>query len=314
MMAALLDVLLVALVLAVAAWAIIARDGFAAAVGFVTCGLLLAIAWVRLAAPDVALTEAAVGSGVTGGLLLAAGTRLRRGDASAARERTGAPLRVAAALASALVALALGAVVLNLPAPAPTLAPAAAAGLPATGLGNAVTGVLMAYRAIDTMLEKVVLVLALLGVWSLAPDPLWGGVPGPSRYIARSGPLRLLGQVLPPLGIVIGVHILWVGAQAPGGAFQGGTILAAMWILAMMTGLVAPPAIGRAWLRWLVVAGPGVFLLVALAGFATGDGFLAYPPSLAKPLIIGIEVALTLSIAVLLAMLVAGPPVRTDAK
>jgi multisubunit Na+/H+ antiporter MnhB subunit len=43
--------------------------------------------------------------------------------------------------------------------------------------------------------------------------------------------------LLPPVGIVAGVYILWVGADHPGGGFQGGTILAAMWLLVMMAGL-----------------------------------------------------------------------------
>jgi uncharacterized MnhB-related membrane protein len=39
--------------------------------------MLMALAWVRLSAPDVALAEAALGSGVTGALLLAAFNRLQ---------------------------------------------------------------------------------------------------------------------------------------------------------------------------------------------------------------------------------------------
>ena len=72
------DIGLVTLVLGVAAWTIGARETFAAVVGFVAYGLLLALVWVRLAAPDVAMTEAALGSGLTGGLLLGASTRLAR--------------------------------------------------------------------------------------------------------------------------------------------------------------------------------------------------------------------------------------------
>ncbi len=60
-----------------------------------------------------------------------------------------------------------------------------------------------------------------------------------------------------------------------------------------------------------VVLGPLVFLAVAIAGAATGR-FLAYPEGLEKTLIVTIEVALTLSIGVMLAMLVAGPPVGSD--
>ena len=53
-------------------------DLFKAAVLFITFGLLMAIAWVRLDAPDVALAEAAIGAGLTGALLLAAITRLKQ--------------------------------------------------------------------------------------------------------------------------------------------------------------------------------------------------------------------------------------------
>ena len=97
----------------------------------------------------------------------------------AAGEKPGATLRLAAVVLCALVSAGLAAIVLLLPEPAPTLAPQAAANMAATGLGNPVTAVLMAYRAIDTLLETVVLLLALLGIWSLAPDRVWGGFPGP---------------------------------------------------------------------------------------------------------------------------------------
>jgi uncharacterized MnhB-related membrane protein len=58
-----LDGGLAALIAAVAAWTIIARTSFAAVVGFVAFGLLLTLVWVRLDAVDVAMTEAAIGSG-----------------------------------------------------------------------------------------------------------------------------------------------------------------------------------------------------------------------------------------------------------
>ncbi len=53
---------------------------FPAVVFFVTFGMLLALAWMRLAAPDVALAEAAIGAGLTGALLMAAVARLRGRD------------------------------------------------------------------------------------------------------------------------------------------------------------------------------------------------------------------------------------------
>lgn len=68
---------LLALLLLWLAWRTLAcADLFKAAVLFITFGLLMAIAWVRLNAPDVALAEAAIGAGLTGALLLAAIARL----------------------------------------------------------------------------------------------------------------------------------------------------------------------------------------------------------------------------------------------
>jgi hypothetical protein len=78
----------------------------------------------------------------------------------------------------------------------------------------------------------------------------------------------------------------------------------------MIAGLREAPEIGQRWLRLLLVAGPAVFLAVGFAGFALPGGFLSYPANHAKPLIIAIEAVLTLSIAVILGMLVAGPPAR----
>ena len=80
-----IDAALVLLILAVAVWTIAARDTFAAVVGFVAYGLLLALVWVRLHAVDVALTEAAIGSGLSGVLLIGAAARLRSTEAKARR-------------------------------------------------------------------------------------------------------------------------------------------------------------------------------------------------------------------------------------
>jgi hypothetical protein len=54
-----------------------------------------------------------------------------------------------------------------------------------------------------------------------------------------------------------------------------------------------------------------LFLLVGLGGLWFGTAFLAYPPALAKPLILGIEVAMILTIAATLGLLLAGAPERS---
>ena len=62
------------------AWRTLAcPDLFKAIVLFIAFGLFMALAWVRLGAPDVALAEAAIGAGLTGALLMAALARLGKG-------------------------------------------------------------------------------------------------------------------------------------------------------------------------------------------------------------------------------------------
>ncbi len=304
------EIALAAVVLGLAAWITAARETFAAVEGFVAYGLLLPLVWVRLGSVDVALTEAAIGGGLSSVLLLGAAARLRATERLAVAERPGGIVRLEAALLSATVAAALAAAVLFLPDPAPTLAPAAAVKAVATSLRNPVTNVLMAFRAMDTLLEKVVLLLALVGVWSLAPDRLWGGHPGLRHQSDSRGVLAFLARLVPPLGIVVGIYVFWMGADYPGGAFQGGTILAAMWLLVMMAGLTDAPPVSRQWLRLMLIAGPGVFLIIGLGGLWLGNAFLAYPMAYAKPLILAIEVAMTLTIAVTLGLLMAGAPER----
>jgi len=305
-----LYIALAILVLALAGWTIFARDDYAAIVGFVTYGLLLSLVWVSLSALDIALTEVAIGGGVTGVLLLEAGARLRGVPVPTGVERPGIIQRVSAAMLCTLVSLGLALTVWILPEPAPTLAPSVAANLAATEMGNPVGAVLLAYRALDTVLESAVLPLALIGVWSLASDRFWGGRPGFQNRVDREGILVFLAQLLPPFGVLMGIYIVLIGADRPGGKFQGGTILAAMWILTRMAGITDTPPINRRWLRIVLIAGPAVFLAVGLAGFVFPGTFLAYPPGFAKPIILIIEAAMTPSIAVALALLLAGPPER----
>lgn len=54
------------------------EDIFTAVILFISFGLLMALAWVRMRAPDVALAEAALGAGLTGPLFLAALRRMNR--------------------------------------------------------------------------------------------------------------------------------------------------------------------------------------------------------------------------------------------
>ncbi len=76
------DVLL-AVALPLLTWrTLAAKELFTSVVLFIALGLLISLAYLRLAAPDVALAEAAIGAGVTGALLLDTLSRIGewRGD------------------------------------------------------------------------------------------------------------------------------------------------------------------------------------------------------------------------------------------
>jgi multisubunit Na+/H+ antiporter MnhB subunit len=308
-----LDIVVTLLLVGLAGWAVATRSSYAAVVGFIAYGLLLTLAWVQLAGIDVALTEAAIGGGLTGALLIGAAAKLRASEAAARQEWPGAATRVIAALLSVLVSGGLAALVLQVPAqPIPTLAAEVAANIGTTGVGNPITAVLLAFRALDTLLEAIVLLFALLGIWSLAPDDAWGGRPGHLQHAQPDGMLAYAARVLPPVGIVVGMYVFWIGADQPGGKFQGATILAAMWLLVIMAGISDAPPVCRTWLRLLLVAGPLVFVAIGYVGAFTSGAFLAYPDGFAKPLILAIEFALMPTLTLALALMLLGAPLRQE--
>jgi len=310
-MTAVVSLVVALLLLALAVWTVVARDAFLAVAGFVAYGLLLSLVWVRLYGIDVALTEAAIGGGLTGALLIGAVARLRRTEAAAGSERSGIGLRTVSKLLALSVTAVLALCVLALPEPAPTLAPLVAENMDVTEVGNPITGVLLAFRALDTMLEAIVLVIAVIGVWSLSPEGVWGGRPGLRYHADPDGVLAYLARLLPPIGIVVGVYLFWAGADHPGGKFQSATILAAMWLLVQMAGLADTPMVGNRWLRAGIVVGPLVFVAVGLLGLWGAGVFLGYPAGWAKPMIVAIEVALLPTLVLVLALLLNGAPARS---
>ncbi len=306
MIASLFDLTLCLLILAAAGAAVFGRAAFMAVVFFIVYGILIAIAWLRLGAIDVALAEAAIGAGLTGVLLLAALARItRRIDApepSTGPDRT----TLATALASLVIASAIAFAFLTLPEPQ-GLQERVAENLADAGAENPVTAVLLNFRGWDTLLESIVLLAALLGIWTLARDEAWGGRAGPRHVTRPGGVLAQFGRVLPPIGLLVGIYLVWAGSKQPGGAFQGGTVLAAVWIVTIMAGLMQAPRVADRALRAALVIGPVIFLALAVAGVVAG-AFLVFPPVHAGWLILAVEAVLTLSIAVTLAMLVFGPP------
>lgn len=308
-MAIAFDLALYALLVATALAAVAGKDVFRAVIFFIIYGVLVAVVWARLDAVDVALAEAAIGAGLTGVLLLAAHGRLRREGLD---EDPGASGQIFAVLAGGATALALGWAWFSLPEPVVATRASLDSALPQAGVGNPVTAVLLNFRAWDTLLESIVLLAALVGLWMLARDDGWGQRLGLPQHARKDGVLVSFGRILPPLGLLFGAFLVWSGADANGGAFQGGTVLAAALLLAIMAGIFPAPRIGvRVWGAALV-AGPALFIGCGLAGGLLWGGFLTLPPNYAKWIILLVEVGLGISIAATLALLVIGPPEHAE--
>ncbi|MEJ2166332.1 MAG: MnhB domain-containing protein [Desulfobacterales bacterium] len=168
-----------------------------------------------------------------------------------------------------------------------------------SGVENPVTAVLLNFRGYDTLLEIGVLLLAAVGVLTVAPALEMGSDSGPSTI------LQLLLRTLLPFIILVSGYILWIGKYAPGGAFQAGAILAAGGILAVSATGGLNRFAGKA-LTLTMGVGLLTFLIVALATMAVNGNFLQYPQDLAGTLILLIEAAATFSIAAILIILFTG--------
>lgn len=290
----LFDITLGSLLLILAGAALHVRQLYTGIILFIAFGLLLALTWARLGAADLALAEAAIGAGLTGVLLLAA---LARGQQPATAPPT--PLSsLTAGLLGTLVTLVLLRAVVPLEQGPLTLPDKVAEQLDASGVSHPVTAVLLNFRAWDTLLELVVLLLAVLGVRQLQPT---SGRP-PELWAL----LRAWSRILAPLSIILAGYLLWRGSHAPGGAFQAGALLAAGIVVLRLAGLL-PLLQWRYWpIRAALLGGIALFLAVAAATLWLGDGWLNMPADRSGPLILLIEIAATLSIAVSLSLLVLG--------
>ena len=295
------------------AWRVLTcSDLFKAVVLFIAFGLLMALVWVRLDAPDVALAEAAIGAGLTGALLLAALARLdsvsldkETNTQSDTKQIATLYLKWLSAIALVLAACGLGYAVIVLAPNTAGLTANVTQQLDTSGVSNPVTAVLLNFRGYDTLLEMFVLLIAVLGVWSLGMTSL-------QRETTPGTVLDTLARLLTPLLILIAAYLLWVGADSPGGAFQAGSVLSAAGVLLLLTGRRLRTNLTSLPLRLVLVAGPVAFVAMAILGLLIEGQLLKYPPAQAGALILLVETVSTLSIAVTLATLFLGGSPKND--
>ncbi len=160
-----LEVILAIFVLVTAVITALIRDIVAVVVVFAAYSLGMALFYAILLAPDVAMTEAAIGAGVTTLLLLLAIAKTTHpvGEKTFSRPHLPAMLLVGSLLGALLIT------VLQFPAlgapdawawSSPVSQYYIANGYADTGVENAVTAVLAGYRGFDTFGEAVVIFAA----------------------------------------------------------------------------------------------------------------------------------------------------------
>ncbi|AGC48083.1 hypothetical protein MYSTI_06810 [Myxococcus stipitatus DSM 14675] len=302
MMDALLDGGL-ALSLPFLAWLVLHTEALSQAVVlFVAMGLMSALAWARLEAPDIALVEAAVGTGLTGALLM---HTLSWTEETAPEAHTRATRWVWDILAASALTGVLGWAVLALPADSLGLGPEVTARLADSGVEHPVTAVLLNFRGYDTLLEIAVLLVAALGARAVNPR-----TERPSLETEDDPLTGELFRMMTPAVLLLAGYLVWVGAHGPGGAFQAGAILAGGGVVAILTTRLGTPRMSSRRVRWALLMGPLLFVAVAVAPLFRGGRLLEFPPHLAGTLIFVVELALTVTITLVLLMFFPGvrPP------
>lgn len=145
------------------------RDVLASIIAFAAYSLGVAVIWLLLRAPDVGLTEAAVGAGVTTVLFLLTIAKTVR----PASDDLFVDVDLTAAGVSALLVATLATTLSALPPVGSSSTPVATSRVTnyylenaytETGVENVVTAVLAAYRGFDTLGEAVVVFAALIGL------------------------------------------------------------------------------------------------------------------------------------------------------
>ncbi len=199
-----------------------------------------------------------------------------------------------------LLAGILGRVLWTLPAESSGLEGEVSALLSRSGVESPVTAVLLNFRGYDTLLEVMVLLLAVTGVWSLTTAPFQD---------ARSdtSPVQLATvRLIAPLMFLVAAYLVWQGGHLAGGAFQGGAVFAGVGVILLVTDLPWLREVKSLPLRIGFAAGPLFFLFAGLYCLVAEGKFLDYPEDSAGGLLLMIETVCALSIGLTLTALFAG--------
>ncbi|MBT8114658.1 MAG: DUF4040 domain-containing protein [Arenicella sp.] len=271
--------------------------------------LLMASNFFILDAADVALTEAAIGAGVTTVIFLGALAL------TAEREQSTNSARWPTVGVVSVTVLILLYATFDKPRLGDPLAPVHQHVAPwylqntpdLIDIPNVVTAVLASFRGYDTLGEVFVIFAACIGVLFLLDVRPSGDStkrPANSQGVGHHLIPRVVGRLLVPFIILFGLYVQFHGEYGPGGGFQAGAIVATGLILhALLQGeQVALASIPRAAMTGMVIGGTLLFGLVGVAAIALGGNFLDYSVFHSNPVtgqqigILAIEVGVGVSV------------------
>lgn len=263
-----------------------ARNLFAAVMLMGIFSLLMAANFFILDAADVALTEAAVGAGISTVLLLGALALTPAEERPVVRGRW-MPLLVVSLTVMVVVYATFEKPRLGDPE-APVHQHVAPWYLEQTpeliGIPNVVTAILGSFRAYDTLGEVIVVLTAGIGVLFLLGLPGAVGERRPEDLVSGRTYLnhhlvpQVVGRLLVPFILLFALYVQFHGEYGPGGGFQAGAIFAAGMILhALLEGEresleVIPPRV----LIFMMSGGALLYGGVGLLTMLMGGQFLEY--------------------------------------
>ncbi len=285
------------------------RNLFVAVMLLSIFSLLMASNFFILDAADVALTEAAVGAGVTTVIFLAA-LRL-----TARREkREGAAASLLALGVVLITTLLLLGATFDKPRIGDPNAPIHVHVAPyylentyeLMGFPNVVTAVLSSFRGYDTLGEVFVVFAAAIGVLFILDARNGADAEYESEEFGLKHHLipKAVGGLLVPFVLLFGFYVQFHGEYGPGGGFQAGAIVATALILySLLEGeKAALRAVPRSAQLAMVVGGASLFGFVGVLCLAMGGSFLDYSVLLEHPVkarqigIIAIEAGVGLAV------------------
>lgn len=305
---------------AIAAFATIqSRNLFVASLWFGIFSLMMASNFFILDAADVALTEAAVGAGVSTVLFMSALAL------TAEHEKPDATMRPLPILALGLLSIVLLLVSLDHPQVGDPMAPVHQHIAPwylqetpnLINIPNVVTAILASFRGYDTLGEVIVIFTAGIGVLSVLsfrPKAQAGGAPASPAHNAQGvqhhAILRVVGKLIIPLLLLFGLVVQFHGKYTPGGGFSAGALFAAA---VMLYGILEGPsrsaqAMPQNVMLRLSALGASIYTCVGFACMLLGGQFLDYNVLTSNPLtgqymgILLVEFGVGLTVATVLIM------------